>query len=99
MDNIKAELSSKVMDFAPVGLKEKDIPFLTLGEDIDCRKVLSEFNSKLSGTGFVEDVTCSGDNYRRIVFESSPNMIQSEAKLVYRSTRIKYNFFCYIHLN
>jgi hypothetical protein len=36
----------------------------------------------MSGDYVIEDVDVSGDMYRRLVFSSNPNIIQSEAKLV-----------------
>ena len=36
----------------------------------------------MSGNYVIEDVDVSGDMYRRLVFSSTPNIIQSEAKLV-----------------
>jgi hypothetical protein len=58
------------------------VPFLSLGQDIGNRQIRYKGKSEMSGDYVIEDVDVSGDMYRRLVFSSSPNIIQSEAKLV-----------------
>ncbi|ELU00523.1 hypothetical protein CAPTEDRAFT_136807 [Capitella teleta] len=86
MEEIKAELSGKVMELAPgkissQGLRLK-VPFLTIGDDINTRNIQYRGNSKFSGDFVVEDVECDGAVYRRLVFMSSKMFVQSEAQLV-----------------
>ncbi|XP_062584917.1 eEF1A lysine and N-terminal methyltransferase-like [Saccostrea cucullata] len=83
MDSVKHELSSKVMELAPPGFKDGvQIPFLSLGEDIGSRTVVCEGHSQLSGDYVVEDVAADGGQiFRRLIFTSCPNVIQSEARL------------------
>lgn len=58
------------------------IPFLSLGEDIGSRTVVCEGHSELSGDYIVEDVVADeGQTFRRLIFTSCPNVIQSEARL------------------
>lgn len=58
------------------------IPFLSLGEDIGSRTVVCEGHSDLSGDYIVEDVVADeGQTFRRLIFTSCPNIIQSEARL------------------
>lgn len=58
------------------------MPFLSIGEDIGNRKVIYEGKSELSGDFVVEDVG-SGDGtmYRRLIFLSSKDIVQSEVLL------------------
>ena len=59
------------------------VPFLSIGDDIGNRVVLHEGNSTFSGNYVVEDVDDeSGMRFRRLIFLSNKNAIQSEAKLV-----------------
>lgn len=83
MESVKQELSLKVMELAPPGYKEGvQIPFLSLGEDIGSRTVVCEGHSELSGDYIVEDVVADeGQTFRRLIFTSCPNVIQSEARL------------------
>nr|XP_022321268.1 methyltransferase-like protein 13 [Crassostrea virginica]XP_022321269.1 methyltransferase-like protein 13 [Crassostrea virginica] len=83
MESVKQELSVKVMELAPPGFKEGvQIPFLSLGDDIGSRTVVCEGHSDLSGDYIVEDVVADeGQTFRRLIFTSCPNVIQSEAKL------------------
>ena len=58
------------------------VPFLSLGEDIGNRTICLRGHSELSGDYVIEDVVGEGgDTYRRLVFLSSQNIVQSEAKL------------------
>lgn len=84
MDSIKKELSSKVMELAPKNLSSNaQVPFLSIGEDLGNRVVLHEGNSELSGDFVVEDVDGDGGHqYRRLIFLSNRNVVQSEARLV-----------------
>ena len=66
-----------------VGLFWPQVPFLSIGEDLGSRVVLHEGNSELSGDFVVEDVDGDGGHqYRRLVFLSNRNVVQSEARLV-----------------
>ena len=59
------------------------VPFLSIGEDLGNREVLDEGSSALSGDYVVEDVDGeSGQKFRRLIFLSNKNGIQSEARLV-----------------
>lgn len=59
------------------------VPFLSIGEDLGNRVVLHEGNSELSGDFVVEDVDGDGGHkYRRLIFLSNRNVVQSEARLV-----------------
>lgn len=66
-----------------VGLFWPQVPFLSIGEDLGNRVVLHEGNSELSGDFVVEDVDGDGGHqYRRLIFLSNRNVVQSEARLV-----------------
>lgn len=59
------------------------MPFLSVGGDIGVRTIRHQDHSPLSGDYVVEDV--QGDNghyFRRLIFLSSRNVVQSEARLV-----------------
>ncbi|XP_025979230.2 eEF1A lysine and N-terminal methyltransferase isoform X2 [Dromaius novaehollandiae] len=84
MAGIQAELSGKVMELAPPGLPARQqVPFLSVGGDIGVRTVQHRDISALSGEYVVEDV--KGDDkcyFRRLVFLSNRNVVQSEARLL-----------------
>ena len=66
-----------------VGLFWPQVPFLSIGEDLGNRVVLHEGNSELSGDFVVEDVDGDGGHqYRRLIFLSNRNVVQSGARLV-----------------
>lgn len=59
------------------------VPFLSVGEDLGNRVVLYEGNSQLSGDYVVEDVDGDGgQKFRRLIFLSNKNVVQSEARLI-----------------
>uniref|UniRef100_A0A0K2TBZ8 Methyltransferase like 13 [Latimeria chalumnae] n=1 Tax=Lepeophtheirus salmonis TaxID=72036 RepID=A0A0K2TBZ8_LEPSM len=87
IDAIQDELSSYALEFAPDDLPSNyQIPFMSWGDDnIGKRVERSRGKSKLSGEFVVEDVSLDdGLDYRRLIFLSSPNLTQSEAKLIYK---------------
>ncbi|KAH3791689.1 hypothetical protein DPMN_145178 [Dreissena polymorpha] len=88
LEAVQAELSGKVMELAPPGFKmgtkawQLFVPFLSLGNDIGSRSVVKQGSSKMSGEYIIEDVEGdSGTTYRRLVFLSNQNVVQSEARL------------------
>lgn len=84
MEGIQAELSARVLELAPAGMPAHyQVPFLSVGGDIGVRTIRHQDHSPLSGDYVVEDV--QGDNghyFRRLIFLSSRNVVQSEARLV-----------------
>lgn len=91
MDTIKKELSAKVMELAPKNLnRNTQVPFLSIGEDLGSRVVLHEGYSELSGDYVVEDVDGDGgQKFRRLIFLSNKNVVQSEARLISDKTTSK----------
>ncbi|XP_060602078.1 eEF1A lysine and N-terminal methyltransferase-like [Ruditapes philippinarum] len=83
IDAIQAELSTKVMELAPPTFKHgTKVPFLSVGNSIGWRKVFKSGHSEISGDYVVEEVQGDGNViYRRLVFLSNQNVVQSEAKL------------------
>ncbi|CAG2103136.1 unnamed protein product [Medioppia subpectinata] len=83
MEQIKSQLSPKVMDFVPKNVLNLDskIPFLSIGEDVGKRTVVFHGTSDLSGDYVVEEIVVNNSQYRRLVFLKNKNIIQSEAKL------------------
>ena len=79
LDAIKEELAGQITDFFPRSAKR--ISFLSLGDDIGERRVLYQARSDFSGEYIVEEVVLSEGKFRRLVFLSNRNVIQSEAKL------------------
>jgi len=55
---------------------------LSLGDEINIRTERHRGMSSLSGEFVVEDVDVGGDLYRRLIFFSNKNLVQSEARLV-----------------
>ena len=55
---------------------------MSVGEDLGNRVVLHEGKSALSGDFVVEDVDGDGgEKFRRLIFLSNKNVVQSEARL------------------
>ncbi|XP_025112639.1 methyltransferase-like protein 13 isoform X2 [Pomacea canaliculata] len=84
MEAVKAELSSKVMELVPSSYKKGiQVPFLSLGSDIGKRTVRHRGNSELSGGYVVEDFEDEdGQVFRRLIFLTNQNVVQSEVRLV-----------------
>ncbi|KAE8610734.1 hypothetical protein XENTR_v10012226 [Xenopus tropicalis] len=90
MKAIQSELSAKVLELAPPGLPDhQQIPFLSAGEDIGARTIQHRGKSDFSGEYVVEDVKGDGNSsYRRLIFLSNQNVVQSEARLLPINTHI-----------
>lgn len=73
IETVKTELSPKVVDLAPQNCANyKEIPFLTIGQDIGQRQ---EVYRSPDGSIFVEDLkdgTETSEYYRQVVFSSKP---------------------------
>lgn len=94
LDVIKKDLSPLVKDLAP-GLCDDEtlIPFLTASDGIKQRNIVRQVTSTITGPIIVDDViyeNADGDNtnvsqseklFRRLVFERSSGLVQSEAFL------------------
>lgn len=76
---IQAELSPKILELAPSD--HTSIPFLTTAEGVGSRKILETYESQYSGVIWVDEVEEGGQTLRRMVFASSPTLIQSEARV------------------
>ncbi|XP_062989840.1 eEF1A lysine and N-terminal methyltransferase isoform X2 [Elgaria multicarinata webbii] len=88
MEAIQAELSEKVMELAPPGLPaQQQVPFLSVGGDIGIRTIQHRDMSPLSGEYVIEDVKGEDACYfRRLIFLSNKNVVQSEARLSSRAS-------------
>ncbi|XP_055919548.1 eEF1A lysine and N-terminal methyltransferase homolog [Eupeodes corollae] len=81
LDSVKSELSESVKTLAPKGLTDL-IPYLSLGKDVGKRETLVCGFSTISGDFRIEEV--EGDDgkiFRRLIFLSNRNVVQSEALL------------------
>ncbi|KAM9327258.1 eEF1A lysine and N-terminal methyltransferase [Gastrophryne carolinensis] len=88
MEAIQSELSAKVLELAPPGLPDnQQIPFLSAGGDIGTRTIQYRGRSEFSGDYVVEDAQGDGTSYfRRLIFLSNQNVVQSEARLLPSAT-------------
>ncbi|XP_078497199.1 eEF1A lysine and N-terminal methyltransferase [Lissotriton helveticus] len=84
MEGIQAELSAKVLELAPRGLPDNhQVPFLSASNDLGMRTVHHRGTSPQSGEYVIEDVKGEGPSFfRRLIFLSNRNVVQSEARLV-----------------
>ena len=57
-------------------------PFLSIGDAVNLRCERHRGSSPISGDFVIEDVDVNGQTFRRLVFLSSRNLVQSEAKLI-----------------
>ncbi|XP_037518194.1 eEF1A lysine and N-terminal methyltransferase [Rhipicephalus sanguineus] len=89
LDQVKKELSSKVMELAPASYMEgKQVPFMTTGDDVGHRQIRHQGCSALSGQYVIEDVSLpKGIVVRRLIFLDKPHVIQTEARL--KSVKLK----------
>lgn len=79
-DSVKSELSENVRLLAPNGVKDAQIPFLSLGSDVGKREIVFQGKSQLSGDYIVEEIDDqSGKTLRRLIFLNNQFVIQSEA--------------------
>eukprot|EP00002_Diphylleia_rotans_P039998 TRINITY_DN9399_c0_g1_i1.p1 TRINITY_DN9399_c0_g1~~TRINITY_DN9399_c0_g1_i1.p1 ORF type:complete len:717 (+),score=158.84 TRINITY_DN9399_c0_g1_i1:58-2208(+) len=92
IEQVQKELSPYIMELSlkpdSLGGKSKgkqlpppQIPFLTAAEGIGKREVVRKGNSSLSGAYRVEDVQEDGETLRRLIFDASPNVVQTEARI------------------
>ncbi|CAN8020321.1 unnamed protein product [Ixodes persulcatus] len=83
LEQVKAELSQKVMELAPAShTTGKQVPFLSTRDNVGHREVRHSGRSALSGDYLVEDVSLDGDVVvRRLIFLDKPHVVQSEARL------------------
>lgn len=90
LESIQNELSGKVMELAPPGLSaKKQVPFLSVGNDINKRAIKHRGTSEMSGKFVVEDVDCDSQIHRRLIFLSNDRVIQSSARLKKEMVRRK----------
>ncbi|EEC03604.1 conserved hypothetical protein [Ixodes scapularis] len=83
LEQVKTELSQKVMELAPAShTTGKQVPFLSTRDNVGHREVRHSGTSALSGDYLVEDVSLDGDVVvRRLIFLDKPHVVQSEARL------------------
>ncbi|EDV29653.1 uncharacterized protein TRIADDRAFT_49728 [Trichoplax adhaerens] len=82
MQTIQDELSAKVLELKPDGLSHKhQIPYLSVGDNLGNRTVICEGKSELSGEYIIEDVIVDNQKFRRLLFLSNKNVVQSEGLL------------------
>lgn len=83
LDQVKEELSSKVMELAPASYVEgNQVPFMTTGDDVGHREIRYQGCSALSGQYVIEDVSLpKGTTVRRLIFLDKPHVIQTEARI------------------
>ncbi|XP_042059223.1 eEF1A lysine and N-terminal methyltransferase-like [Salvia splendens] len=93
MQSIQSDLSPLVKQLAPnYGDNDNDfqIPFMAAGDGIKKRDIVHQVESDLTGLIIVDDVIYEainkddpykGHKYRRLIFERSENLVQSEALL------------------
>ncbi|KAJ3675714.1 hypothetical protein LUZ60_004756 [Juncus effusus] len=104
MDIIQKDLSPLVRNLAPGNSEDgTQIPFMMASDGVKERNIVQQVDSKITGPIIVEDVTYENENeenlqkspenktYRRLVFERSLGLIQSEALLVRENNDEKKN--------
>lgn len=81
---LRNELAECIVQLAPAGQNKKnnrEIPFLSAGQDVGTRKLCYKTQSPISGDIIIEDVEVDEEVYRRLIFLKNPNVIQSECRL------------------
>ncbi|XP_055859084.1 eEF1A lysine and N-terminal methyltransferase homolog [Episyrphus balteatus] len=88
-ESVESELSESVRNLAPKGLTDL-IPYLSLGKDVGKRETLVCGFSTISGDFRIEEVEGqNGKVFRRLIFLSNQNVVQSEALLKTIKTKNK----------
>jgi len=84
LEEIKSELSEKVMELAPNGHNKKtQVPFLTASESVGSRCVIYEAESPTHGSYLIEDIQSADQYYyRQLVFRSAQNKALSQVRLM-----------------
>ena len=84
LEEIKCELSDKVMDLAPSHVDKKvQIPFLSTSSDIGNRVVVYEGESSFYGKFVVEDVQSEQSYYyRQLIIAKSTDQLQTKTRLM-----------------
>ncbi|KAK8937666.1 hypothetical protein KSP40_PGU000553 [Platanthera guangdongensis] len=97
MESIQKDLSPLIKSLAPAkDYGNYQIPFMMANDGVKRRKIIYQATSKITGPMFVEDVVyesvADGNNsdpipsedkmFRRLVFERSSGLVQSEALLI-----------------
>lgn len=92
-DNVKTELSENIKMLSPIGVKDVQIPFLSLGSDVGKREIIFNGKSQLSGDYIVEEICDeSGKILRRLIFLNNQFVIQSEALIKIGNKKNSLNF-------
>ncbi|VBB31719.1 unnamed protein product [Acanthocheilonema viteae] len=85
MEQVKDELGPYVIQLTPASLLQTErksvVEFLSLGK-IDVKETRATGHSDINGPWAVEDVRIQAAMYRRLVFLSTQNLVQTEAKLI-----------------
>nr|SVE76276.1 EOG090X02SD [Daphnia longispina] len=102
LDCVQTELAGIVSSLQPQGLPPNtQIPFLSLGAQVNQRKEVHRGVSDSTGEYVVEEVEEEDDGkpiiLRRLIFLSNPNVIQSEARMKNGKVDLKY-LACQHHL-
>nr|SVE93507.1 EOG090X02SD [Scapholeberis mucronata] len=102
LEYVQTELSGVVSSLQPEGLEPNtQIPFLSLGSEVNQRKEIHRGVSDSTGEYVVEEVEedqhGKSVTLRRLIFLSSPNLIQSEARIQQGKVDLKY-LSCRHHL-
>nr|SVE72826.1 EOG090X02SD [Ceriodaphnia reticulata] len=102
LDYVQTELAGIVSSLQPQGLPPNtQIPFLSLGAQVNQRKEIHRGVSDSTGEYVVEEVEEEEDGkpaiLRRLIFLSNPNVIQSEARMKKGKVDLKY-LSCQHHL-
>ncbi|XP_066930958.1 eEF1A lysine and N-terminal methyltransferase-like isoform X2 [Clytia hemisphaerica] len=84
IDQIKEELSQKVLDVAPPGMPNKyKVPFMSAGESTGYRKVQFDGKTNLSGSVVIQDVQNEDQTYtRQLIFSQMNKVVQSETRII-----------------
>jgi spermidine synthase len=87
MEAVQGELSKYVVDFAPNGSTQAQIPFMTTAESLGSRDVIAEGTLESSGAFHVEESSLESGVVRRLIFAANTNVIQTEVRLVAKSNQ------------
>lgn len=91
LDEVKAELSEKVMDLAPLNVdKDVQVPFLSTSADIGTRNIAYEGESCVYGCFVIEDVQSEEQYYyRQFVVLDNSDVVLARSRLMLESNKKK----------
>ncbi|KRZ26370.1 Histone acetyltransferase KAT2A, partial [Trichinella pseudospiralis] len=97
INEVRNDLDSVVMDFAPIELVDGTALYLTVEAPNLSSKILEKGVTMYSGDYLIMDEKEGDQLFRRIVFSEYPGVVQSEARLLNNGQQVDLNYLTCSH--